>query len=194
MTTPTEAAPRLSSLLAGVVLAGSVAALALPEAIGHEPAPAKAGETISGYVESVVDGDSLKISPPGTFYPRGVGAAGVPVRLFGIDAMELHQTCEPASWRCGHAAWGALYEMVRDDRNVTCEVRDRDRYGRIVAICRNKLGDLGRRLVARGWALDYARYSGGRYRDEEAAAKAEGLGIWRGTFVRPEEWRKERRP
>ena len=43
---------------------------------------------------------------------------------------------------------------------MACEVVDRDRHGRIVAKVFSPNGvDVGRRLVAAGWALAYRRYS-----------------------------------
>jgi endonuclease YncB( thermonuclease family) len=43
--------------------------------------------------------------------------------------------------------------------------------------------------VAQGWALAYRRYST-LYVSEEAAAKAARLGIWRGPFKAPWDWRR----
>jgi endonuclease YncB( thermonuclease family) len=72
---------------------------------------------------------------------------------------------------------------------VTCEQRDVDRYGRIVAVCRAGLNDLGAFMVANGWALAYRRYSTA-YVGPEGSAKAARRGIWRGTFTAPWDWRR----
>lgn len=179
---------RISAALAGVVLAGSVAALAVPDALSQN--------TITGTVETIVDGDSLRVcSVNGSTSQTGERHGSTPcsptnIRLFGVDAVELHQLCEPGAWRCGHAAWQALYGMVQRDRYVRCEERNRDRYGRIVAVCRNGVGDLGRLMVARGYAFAARKYST-VYVDEEVAAKAGRLGIWRdGVPVNPADWRR----
>lgn len=84
-------------------------------------------------------------------------------------------------------------KAIGDDA-VTCTEVDRDRWDRVVARCRTVGGDLGSRMVALGWAVDYRRYSGGFYQDQEAAAKAERLGVWRiPGFVNPEDWRRGKR-
>jgi endonuclease YncB( thermonuclease family) len=71
---------------------------------------------------------------------------------------------------------------------VFCEQRDIDRYGRIVAVCRAAIEDLGAWMVANGWALAYRRYSTA-YVGPESSARAAGRGIWRGTLTAPWDWR-----
>jgi endonuclease YncB( thermonuclease family) len=130
-----------------------------------------------------VDGDTLDVS-------------GRRTRLAYIDAPESRQTCldsQRRSYACGEASTRALRYMLAHDPRVTCHVKDIDRHGRAVAVCRNSGGDLGARLVATGMAIRYARYAGESYRDEEAAAKAERLGLWAGSFEQPETWRRENR-
>ena len=73
--------------------------------------------------------------------------------------------------------------------SVTCEERDRDRYGRVVAVCRHSGRDIYAWLVREGWALAYRRYSLA-YVNEEAAARSARRGIWRGEFVPPWDWRR----
>ena len=75
---------------------------------------------------------------------------------------------------------------------MTCEQKDQDRYGRIVAVCRVGEEDLNAWLVAEGWALAYRQYSKAYIAEEEAASAAR-KGIWRGTFVPPWEWRQGKR-
>jgi endonuclease YncB( thermonuclease family) len=75
---------------------------------------------------------------------------------------------------------------------VTCEHRDTDRYGRMVAICTAGGVDLGRWLVQRGHALAYRKYSLDYVRDEEAAAAAR-TGMWAGEFQNPAEVRHPHR-
>lgn len=166
-----------ATIIAGLIVTGVVVAAATAS-IEH-----------SGYVETVIDGDSLKINRKNANYPRGTGTHSIPIRLHGIDAVELHQTCDPQTWRCGHAAWQHLYNLIKNDRQVSCVEKDRDRYGRIIAICANKGGDLGQRMVAEGWALAYRKYSAA-YVNEEDVARNKKLGIWRGTFMPPEKYRR----
>src|SRR5262245_33610651 len=59
------------------------------------------------------------------------------VRLYGIDAPELYQTCTDAegkSWDCGRAAQAKLKSLVAR-RAVDCEPKSRDKFNRVVGIC-----------------------------------------------------------
>ena len=134
---------------------------------------------VSGHAR-VIDGDTLEIS-------------GTRTRLFGIDAPELGQRCQAEGelWICGGLARLRLEERIFG-RTVACEKKDRDRYGRIVAVCRADGEDLNAWMVSEGWALAYRQYSQA-YVDEEARAKAARLGIWRGEFVPPWDWRRGKR-
>lgn len=95
---------------------------------------------------SVVDGDTLEIH-------------GTRIRLHGIDAPESRQLCDDAAgkaYRCGQRAALALSDKI-GRRAVSCEPRDKDRYGRVVAICRAGSTDLNAWLVTEGLAITYRR-------------------------------------
>jgi Staphylococcal nuclease homologue len=62
-----------------------------------------------------------------------------------------------------------LRELTNGHR-VECAPRGHNRYGRTVAVCRTESGELNATMVQRGWAVDYTRYSGGRYHSEEQNA------------------------
>ena len=128
----------------------------------------------------VIDGDTIEIG-------------GARVRLHGLDAPESAQSCLAGGkrWPCGRRATRALAGLV-DGRRTACEQHDRDRYGRIVAVCRQGDRDVNAWLVAEGWALAYRRYSR-EYVDEESAARAARKGVWRGEFVAPWDWRRGKR-
>jgi endonuclease YncB( thermonuclease family) len=129
---------------------------------------------------SVIDGDTIEIH-------------GQRMRLYGIDAPESRQKCEVTgqTYRCGQQAALALAGHIAQ-RTVDCEPRDTDRYGRIVAVCRAGAEDLNAWMVAQGWALAYRQYSRA-YVGQETAAHAAGLGIWRGAFTAPWDWRYSQR-
>lgn len=141
--------------------------------------PTFAVETLTGRAR-VVDGDTLELS-------------GVKVRLLGVDAPELDQRCQQGGrvWACGQAARAALAGIV-GQRRITCLVQDIDRYGRDVAVCQVGDQDVGAVMVRQGMAIAYRRYSG-RYVNAEAAARAEGLGLWTSTYVAPEAYRQAER-
>lgn len=126
----------------------------------------------------VVDGDTLVL-------------ATAKIRLHGIDAPEKNQNCYRAdrqAWACGRQALDELVAFI-GKKDITCEERGRDRYGRFVAICFKDEKDINLWMVANGWALAYRRYSQDYVAAEEAARTAR-LGIWSGTFETPEQWRK----
>jgi len=84
-------------------------------------------------------------------------------------------------YECGRDSAAVLSELTRG-RRVECTQRDVDRYSRVVAVCRTESGELNMAMVRRGWAVDYTKYSGGRYQSEEQQARREQLGIWAGRF------------
>lgn len=121
----------------------------------------------------VADGDSLEIG-------------GERVRLDGIDAPELHQSCGVPGkiWPCGEKARAALAAIVASAK-VSCRPVDEDRYGRAVSVCEAGGRDVGSLLVEEGWAVA----TGFGYGSEQRAARAGGRGIWSGPFDLPADWR-----
>jgi endonuclease YncB( thermonuclease family) len=153
---------KLDALAAALVLIGLVAAAAYL---------AREQEVLTGLAE-VIDGDSIRLE-------------GRDIRLAGIDAPELRQSCLPSGpYPCGDVARKALADMLAGSI-VTCRVSGRDRYGRHLASCEAGGQDIGAALVRRGFALAY-----GRYESEEAGARRQKLELWSGSFERPSEWRK----
>lgn len=136
-------------------------------------------ETITGRA-SVVDGDTIEIH-------------GTRIRLHGIDAPESGQSCVKQSkrWRCGQQAAITLADKI-GNRAVTCEEKDRDRYKRVVAVCRTGDEDLNGWMVAEGWALAYRRYSRDYIPQENTASKSK-VGMWQGEFIAPWDWRRGKR-
>lgn len=125
---------------------------------------------------SVIDGDTLS-------------ADGERLRIEGIDAPELAQFCEGADgapYACGEEARRALAALV-SGRDFECSGTGRDRYGRLLVVCKRGLDDLGDLLVKTG-----SVFADGRYLASEAKARLAGEGIWRGEFERPADWRRRR--
>jgi endonuclease YncB( thermonuclease family) len=94
-------------------------------------------------------------------------------------------------WPCGKEATKALKGLI-GTAEVKCIERDIDRYKRIVAVCYAGGVDLSAWMVRHGWAAAYRRYSA-EYGSLEDEAKAEGVGVWRGQFTLPWEWRRNHR-
>ena len=107
---------------------------------GGNPPETRRRETIQADVAGrarVIDGDTIEVS-------------SARIRLFGIDAPESAQRCLAGTrWPCGEQATRALSGRI-DGRSVACEERDRDRYGRIVAVCRYGGQDVNAWLVREG--------------------------------------------
>ncbi|TCU39934.1 thermonuclease family protein [Rhizobium azibense] len=111
------------------------------------------------------------------------------MRLKGIDAPELHQSCERGGkrWACGRAAKEALQALV-SERDTRCGGAGRDHYDRLLVVCRSGGIDLNAEMVARGMAV-----SNGDYEREEARARAQRAGLWAGAFKRPRDVRDHER-
>ncbi len=130
---------------------------------------------------AAIDGDSLR-------------KGNSEIRLYGIDAPELHQTCFDSGhfeYPCGREAHRALADLVAG-YDLKCFTRDTDRYGRAVAQCNAGKMDINAEMVRQGWAIAYRRHSSD-YVAEEAYAEKDRRGIWQGDFETPEKWRADHR-
>jgi endonuclease YncB( thermonuclease family) len=125
----------------------------------------------------VTDGDTLHLN-------------GVVWRLHGIDAPEMKQVCADG-WAAGRMATTRLQELI-SGRTVVCEAKDKDRYGRTIAICRASGEDLGGILVSEGLAWAFVRYSRDYVREEEKAKDAR-RGIHAHGCIPAWEWREQNR-
>lgn len=158
----------MRALLIATIIGVAIAASALPQG------------SLTGRA-TVTDGDTIRI-----------GATRI--RLFGIDAPELQQLCEDEKGipdACGLRARAELVDAI-GGMPVSCAAMYTDRYNRTVATCAVNGRDLGEIMVQRGFAIDYPRYSHGRYADAQREAREAKRGIWAGTFVNPETWRRGR--
>lgn len=173
---------RVWSVGAVLISVGALAGLIALDDPSASRASAKAPSANSGHAASyarIIDGDTLELNDQR-------------IRLWGIDAPEAGQVCQGhdgRTYECGRDAAAVLDQLTRG-RRVECDTREKDRYQRAVAVCRTDAGEINAAMVRRGWAVDYTKYSGGRHRSDEAAAKAEGLGVWSGRFELPSEWRQ----
>jgi endonuclease YncB( thermonuclease family) len=160
-------------ILIGLVLALLAGGAAL---VGLDGTPGSRRADLIGR-PTVVDADTLVV-------------AGARVRLDAADAPEARQTCERGgiTWACGRDATEALRQFI-GGREVRCEPRGRDRFDRVLGLCRVGTEDIGAWLVSEGLAVAYTRYSL-RYLPQEWVARWHGRGMWGGRFERPEDWRR----
>jgi micrococcal nuclease len=128
----------------------------------------------------VVDGDTLRVRPPG-------GGKPLSVRIEGIDAPEI---CQAG----GTASRDALMRKVLGQR-VMVHGRRHDDYGRLLAKVTLKEEDTGQWMVAQGLAWSYRyRADAGPYASQQRRAKAAGLGIFapsQGPAMRPAQFRRQ---
>ena len=141
-------------------------------------APA-AAETITGNAR-VIDADTIVID-------------GERIRLWGLDALELRQTCQGPAMPlpCGSIARDHLIELIHS-RPVRCEIRGRGYYGRHLGVCYEGAADLNGALVEAGWAVIDPRYPS-MYQAQQDGARAARRGVWATEFEWPWEWRRARR-
>jgi endonuclease YncB( thermonuclease family) len=172
-------------LVALALVLGVAAALLgsehVEEAIDRLLATTGSARTSFAGAARVVDGDTLEVD-------------GRRVRLAGVDAPELGQTCTGGDGRilaCGQQVRAALTAFIGHSV-VSCRETGNDRFDRILARCHARGHDLAEWLVASGLASAYAGRSGGPLRAAEAAARAAGTGLWAGEFERPDAWRRRR--
>ncbi|MDB9796053.1 thermonuclease family protein [Pelagibacteraceae bacterium] len=126
----------------------------------------------------ITDGDTIKIS-------------NNKIRLYGIDAPEKKQKCSKNEneYNCGVEATKALIKRISKN-SVRCQIKkNKDRYNRFIGVCFVEQEDLNKWMVRNGYAIAYRRYSKDYILDEEFA-KTNKLGLWSGTFLKPEKWRK----
>lgn len=109
-------------------------------------APPQPGTVLQGRCW-VIDGDTIVINE-------------VRLRLAGIDAPELdHPWGQRAKW--------ALVQLCKG-QTITARIRPELSYDRVVADCFLPDGrDLAAELVRAGFALDWPKFSGGKYRHLE---------------------------
>ena len=129
-------------------------------------------------VPVITDGDTIKI-------------LNNKIRLHGIDAPEKNQTCirNKKIYNCGIVATKTLIKKIGKNKVKCLTQKNKDRYKRFIGVCFVKKDNLNKWMVRNGYAVAYKRYSKDYVLDEEFA-KTNNLGLWSGTFLKPEKWRK----
>jgi endonuclease YncB( thermonuclease family) len=115
-----------------------------------------------------------------------LGIDGKTYVLWGIDAPAAGQTCA-RGWPAGQASEQALAELT-EGKTITCEPRDKDRFGRTVAVCKADGIDLAEAMVRGGMAWARLGISHG-YVVQEAQAASRFLGVHSHHCEQPDVWR-----
>ena len=105
----------------------------------------------------------------------------------------LRQKCNRGNgrtWPCGQAAITALEKLVLS-KNVKCNGRELDRYGRAIAVCMIGSDDINARMVSSGNAWAFRKFSSD-YADLEDVAKGMRIGIWQADTQTAWDYRAER--
>ena len=140
-------------------------------------------------VPKIIDGDTVHIN-------------NKKIRLEGIDAPEIKQQCKKPflkissiisfefnkDYLCGVMAKKKLVDKINNSK-IKCISLSKDRYKRFLATCFKDKINLNKWMVRNGNAVAYKRYSKDYVRDE-VYAKENKLGVWEGSFMMPEKWRK----
>jgi len=125
----------------------------------------------------IVDGDTIRLN-------------GKRIRILGMDAPELKQTCtarDGTQWACGEMARKYLISLLAN-ATLVCKSSKRDIYARLLARCTLDGVDIGATMVRQGLAVSYYDYQA-----EQSLAKSERIGVWQGEFVKPRTWRNARK-
>jgi endonuclease YncB( thermonuclease family) len=157
---------RWRQILLTVIVLGSIAVLAAR----LDPLPPR----FTGDARAS-DGDSLFVG-------------GDRIRLIGLDAPELDQTCwreTGEEWSCGRDSRNLMAELLARG-SISCLTAGADRFGRFLATCAIGGEDIGAAIVSAGLAVARDRYAA-----EERAARNARRGLWSGRFTDPRTWRDE---
>ena len=119
----------------------------------------------------------------------------VTYRLDGIDAPAFDQLCideHADTWTCGVEARDQLTKLI-GGRQVRCDDLGPDPAykKRHLGACKieGETTSLSQLLVSQGFALNVESSATGRFETDEARAKEDREGLWRGCFVAPQEFR-----
>jgi endonuclease YncB( thermonuclease family) len=120
----------------------------------------------------------------------------VTYRLDGIDAPALDQMCideHADAWTCGVETRDQLTKLI-GGRAVRCDDLgvDPSTKKRHLGACtvEGETTSLSELLVRQGFALNVESSATGRFKPDEARARENRQGLWKGCFVAPQEFRR----
>jgi endonuclease YncB( thermonuclease family) len=116
-------------------------------------------------------------------------------RLDGIEVPALDQICideHADSWTCGIEARDQLTKLI-GGRQVRCDDLGADPTfkKRRIGVCKveGQTTSLSQLLVRQGFALNVESSATGRFKTDQARAKEDRQGLWKGCFAAPREFR-----
>ena len=129
---------RAAFLLVALVIAAAF--------VGEPDAQAQHPSAVEARVSKILDGDTFTLS-----------GESRRIRVWGLDAPEWDQ-------RGGSNATATLRSLI-SGKTLRCDIRDVDRFGRLVGQCFLPDGrDIAAEMIRSGAAAEYCRYSRGYYR------------------------------
>lgn len=143
-----------------------------PEAFNPLNYPATTG------ISRVVSGDTLTLN-------------NRVIKLFGVAAPDISQTCADASgrgYKCGQQAIAWLSSWLADNE-IKCHVLGQDDRGVLTAVCMLGPYDIGAALINAGWAVADTRQTQ-IYVPYQNQALTNKRGLWQGEFYMPWDWEK----
>lgn len=118
----------------------------------------------------------------------------VTYRLDGIDAPAFDQLCideHADNWTCGIEARDQLTKLIAG-KQVRCDDLGADPAykKRRLGVCKveGETTSLSQLLVRKGLALNLDASASGRFKSDEARAKDDRQGLWKGCFIAPREY------
>jgi len=122
--------------------------------------------------------------------PATLSLDGKRILLFGVDAPVRGQPCYAGNktWDCATASAKTLLNLV-GNQEITCQARRVDQFGRVFAVCKAGDVDVNRALVEVGMAVALPKETTD-YVAAEATAKSKSIGVWRGPFMAPADYRE----
>ena len=122
--------------------------------------------------------------------PAMLRLEGKRILLWGVDAPVRGQPCYAGNrtWHCATASAKTLLNLV-GNQEITCQARRVDQFGRVFAVCKAGDVDVNRALVEVGMAVALPKETTD-YVAAEATAKSKSIGVWRGPFMAPADYRE----
>lgn len=129
---------------------------------------------------TVIDGDTVEMDN------------GTRIRLWGVDAPELSQTCENRHGETVPCGLWAAHQLERHFASGVWQCQHKGEHGRrVVAHCFVNGRDINEHLAREGWAVATPRFTNRFVRASEMA-QHQRRGIWEGRFETPHRYRQQR--